>query len=412
MLEVCHRSPVDPDGEWLQFLETLAGQAAIAIDNVALLDQLLGRHGLPTGTEGRTDPAGGAHLCVVDVWDALSSDRPYRPLNKKLCIANMNDGKITDCSQDGQVDTQPVWKNAPPSGNIFSRGPETLTWEGQTNYQGVLVPGQRIWLRANERTAQPLTKGPADTADYAPNISPDGQYLSYLRLNRRDSGSLYLKLLDGGREIELLRGLSGDSGYYGNYYPSWVNIYWKNSYQPLLNQVEDLLARQYKYYRVLGKEITQQSINFNGSRVEADYWIKLTTVLGVATPSEWPPQKGRIKFLEENRAKLSPAAVRKVEKQIAFWQEELQGYIDTPSESYDHIKVKAELDSNGEIKNDTVQFFWEDLTKITRWGKRMTEGTRNIFAGDCGRGAGTHFHCISSPWGEYDLGCIWARNGS
>jgi len=39
----------------------------------------VGRHGLPTGTEGRTDPAGGAHLCVVDVWDALSSDRPYRP---------------------------------------------------------------------------------------------------------------------------------------------------------------------------------------------------------------------------------------------------------------------------------------------------------------------------------------------
>jgi putative nucleotidyltransferase with HDIG domain len=44
VLEVCHRSPVDPDGEWLQFLETLAGQAAIATDNVALLDQLERSH--------------------------------------------------------------------------------------------------------------------------------------------------------------------------------------------------------------------------------------------------------------------------------------------------------------------------------------------------------------------------------
>lgn len=44
VLEVCHRSSVDPDGEWLQFLETLAGQAAIATDNVALLDQLQRSH--------------------------------------------------------------------------------------------------------------------------------------------------------------------------------------------------------------------------------------------------------------------------------------------------------------------------------------------------------------------------------
>lgn len=44
VLEVCHRSPADPDGEWLDFLETLARQAAIAIDNVALLDQLQRSH--------------------------------------------------------------------------------------------------------------------------------------------------------------------------------------------------------------------------------------------------------------------------------------------------------------------------------------------------------------------------------
>jgi len=40
VLEVFHRAPLDADHEWLDFLEALAGQAAIAIDNAALFDDL------------------------------------------------------------------------------------------------------------------------------------------------------------------------------------------------------------------------------------------------------------------------------------------------------------------------------------------------------------------------------------
>jgi HD-GYP domain-containing protein (c-di-GMP phosphodiesterase class II) len=40
VLEIFHRSPLSPDPDWLAFLETLAGQAAIAIDNAALFDDL------------------------------------------------------------------------------------------------------------------------------------------------------------------------------------------------------------------------------------------------------------------------------------------------------------------------------------------------------------------------------------
>jgi len=40
VLEVFHRAPLAPDPEWLNFLETLAGQAAIAIDNAELFDGL------------------------------------------------------------------------------------------------------------------------------------------------------------------------------------------------------------------------------------------------------------------------------------------------------------------------------------------------------------------------------------
>jgi PAS domain S-box-containing protein len=40
VLEVFHRALLDPDPEWLEFLEALAGQAAIAIDSAQLFDSL------------------------------------------------------------------------------------------------------------------------------------------------------------------------------------------------------------------------------------------------------------------------------------------------------------------------------------------------------------------------------------
>ncbi|MBI9081868.1 MAG: PAS domain S-box protein [Pseudodesulfovibrio sp.] len=40
VLEIFHRNPLDPDEEWLDFLNTLAGQAAVAIDNNQLFYEL------------------------------------------------------------------------------------------------------------------------------------------------------------------------------------------------------------------------------------------------------------------------------------------------------------------------------------------------------------------------------------
>jgi PAS domain S-box-containing protein/putative nucleotidyltransferase with HDIG domain len=40
VMEVFHRAPLAPTQDWLEFLETLAGQAAIAIDNSMLFDEL------------------------------------------------------------------------------------------------------------------------------------------------------------------------------------------------------------------------------------------------------------------------------------------------------------------------------------------------------------------------------------
>ncbi|MBT3313133.1 MAG: GAF domain-containing protein [Anaerolineae bacterium] len=40
VLEIFHRSPLNPDNEWISFLQVLTGQAAIAIDNAAVYDDL------------------------------------------------------------------------------------------------------------------------------------------------------------------------------------------------------------------------------------------------------------------------------------------------------------------------------------------------------------------------------------
>lgn len=40
VLEVFHRSALHPNAEWLKFLETLASQAAIAIESITLFEHL------------------------------------------------------------------------------------------------------------------------------------------------------------------------------------------------------------------------------------------------------------------------------------------------------------------------------------------------------------------------------------
>ncbi|MBI1785586.1 GAF domain-containing protein [Candidatus Sumerlaeota bacterium] len=40
VLELFHRAPLDPDPDWVEFMEALAGQAAIAVDNASLFDDL------------------------------------------------------------------------------------------------------------------------------------------------------------------------------------------------------------------------------------------------------------------------------------------------------------------------------------------------------------------------------------
>ncbi|WP_406676891.1 stalk domain-containing protein [Neomoorella carbonis] len=178
-------------------------------------------------------------------------------IDKRLTIVDLEaGGKITDYGQAGQVDTMPVWLPAADGGVLLCRGPENKYWEGnQQNDARVLVPGQRIWWQKLDGPAVPVTSGPAGSADYYPSVSPDGQNLTYLRLDRRDSGSIYQQPLAGGPAVELVRNVTGSSGYYGNYHPAWVSIYYLDQTVRVSGKlvVSDVEGRHYELETARGR---------------------------------------------------------------------------------------------------------------------------------------------------------------
>ncbi|ATW27511.1 copper amine oxidase N-terminal domain-containing protein [Candidatus Formimonas warabiya] len=212
-----------PNGRYLAYY-LKPNSASISADGVAI--QVLN-----IAQKKSIDLGGGLAYVQWFDWAPDSSQLGYivgggreATIQKRLHIVDVETGQITDCGQTGQVDTQPRWLSTPANGILFCRGTETLGWEGQEQ-AGVLVPGQRIWHRTADGKELAVTSGPVDTADYAPCLSPDGQGLLFLRLTDYNCGSLYYQPMAGGPPKELIRGVSGEPGYYGNYYPEWINIY-------------------------------------------------------------------------------------------------------------------------------------------------------------------------------------------
>lgn len=149
-------------------------------------------------------------------------------LNKRLEIADLSLGRqAVDYSRIGCVDTEPQWLPGEPGGLLFCRGTEAETISYRDIFPGVLVPGQRIYKLDEDGQATALTVGPAATADYHPSPSPSGKEMIFLKLDRFDQGSLYLQPLAAPEKaVEILRGLRGEAGFYGNYYPKWFSVHW------------------------------------------------------------------------------------------------------------------------------------------------------------------------------------------
>lgn len=146
-------------------------------------------------------------------------------VNKELELLDLAAQVSSDCGQDGYVDSQPVWL---PTGElIYCRGTEAKVAADFNTLPKVMVPKQRVQILNAKGQTRPLTAGPSATADYYPTPSPAGDEMIFLRLERFDQGSLYIQSLARPEPaVEIVRGLRGSPGYYGNYYPQWISVHW------------------------------------------------------------------------------------------------------------------------------------------------------------------------------------------
>jgi HD-GYP domain-containing protein (c-di-GMP phosphodiesterase class II) len=84
VLEIMHRQPLNPPDEWVDFLETLAGQTAIAVDN-ALLFQDLQRYNLELSLAYDTTLEGWSH--ALDLRDHETEGHTQRVTGMTMHLA-------------------------------------------------------------------------------------------------------------------------------------------------------------------------------------------------------------------------------------------------------------------------------------------------------------------------------------
>jgi putative nucleotidyltransferase with HDIG domain len=84
VLEVFHRSPLENDREWLDFLEALAGQAAIAVENASLFNDLQ-RSNIELNLAYDSTLEGWSH--ALDLHDRETEDHTQRVTQTTLRLA-------------------------------------------------------------------------------------------------------------------------------------------------------------------------------------------------------------------------------------------------------------------------------------------------------------------------------------
>lgn len=128
-------------------------------------------------------------------------------------------------------------------------------------------------------------------------------------------------------------------------------------------QVREFLIRKYNNHYHIEKIVlseVSQKLNLADSEFEAVFSTTVITTPLYTSPEDWPIQKGRIKYLEENQDSLSSEQIKKIKETIDFWNEELRSYIGRPSECNEFLKVAAKFDGLGAINEKTVKIFSED----------------------------------------------------
>lgn len=140
-----------------------------------------------------------------------------------------NSINVQDLNASDQADSRPIW-DIDGNSLYFSRGGESIAWMEEGRHQEVQVPGQQI-VYCQNGNMQSITEPIEQQGDYPLSLSPSGQYLALQRLNFVDQGAICLIDRESGQWIKLMDNIQFDPGYYGNYYPDGVSIYWLENKQ-------------------------------------------------------------------------------------------------------------------------------------------------------------------------------------
>jgi PAS domain S-box-containing protein/putative nucleotidyltransferase with HDIG domain len=123
VLEIFQRSPLAPNAEWLDFLNTLAGQAAIAIDNIQMFENL----------QRSTDELELAYDATIEGWSHALDLRDKETEGHAMRVTNMtfNLARIFDLSEAELVQIRwgallhDIGKMGVPDGILLKPGPLT-----------------------------------------------------------------------------------------------------------------------------------------------------------------------------------------------------------------------------------------------------------------------------------------------
>ncbi len=128
VLEIFFRTPFNPEREWLDFLDTLAAQAAIAIDNAAMFDELQRSNVELVGAYNTTLEG---WSCALDLRDKETKGHSQRVTNMTLRLARemgFRDSELVHIRRGALL--HDIGKIGIPDNILFKPGPLTdEEWE-------------------------------------------------------------------------------------------------------------------------------------------------------------------------------------------------------------------------------------------------------------------------------------------
>jgi len=123
VMEVFHKSPLNPTSEWIEYLETLGGQAAIAIDNIQLFDGLQHKN-MELSLAYDATIEGWSH--ALDLRDKETEGHTQRVTEMTLDLArqfNMSDKELANIRRGGLL--HDIGKMGVPDSILLKPGPLT-----------------------------------------------------------------------------------------------------------------------------------------------------------------------------------------------------------------------------------------------------------------------------------------------